>query len=366
MFLCKRRPLGRDLLTRPYGRFYYLPRLLAERGHEVRILLLDYEGGEFIDRQANGIHWLSVPFAATRPLHYLQVIKQELRRDLPDWLVGFSDTWYGVLAEHYARRFGLRACVDAYDNYESYIPWLKPLHWLWRRALRRADLVTAAGPGLLSLMTRGRNSGAAAVIPMAADPTGFKPGDRAAARREFGLNEQAPLVGYCGSLHRNRGVDLLFEAMALLRARRPEVGFVHCGRTWADVPLPEWLESFGYLEDDRVPTLLNAMDVLVVCNQDSAFGQYSHPVKLYEAMACSIAVAATETPATRWILAEHADMLVPAEDARLLCDAIERQLDRGPVDYRVINSWEESATRFADALAAELARQAAGNASHVQ
>lgn len=44
------------------------------------------------------------------------------------------------------------SCIDAYDNYESYIPWLKLLHVLKRRALSRADLITAAGPNLLKQM----------------------------------------------------------------------------------------------------------------------------------------------------------------------------------------------------------------------
>ena len=43
LFLSKRRPQGKDLLTRPYGRFFYLPYWLAQRGHEVYILLLSYK-----------------------------------------------------------------------------------------------------------------------------------------------------------------------------------------------------------------------------------------------------------------------------------------------------------------------------------
>jgi len=42
LFLCKSRPMARDLIESPYGRFFYLPKLLAERGHEVRVALLDY------------------------------------------------------------------------------------------------------------------------------------------------------------------------------------------------------------------------------------------------------------------------------------------------------------------------------------
>ena len=43
LFLSKRRPQNKDLILRPYGRFYYLPKILAERGHNVHVLLLDYK-----------------------------------------------------------------------------------------------------------------------------------------------------------------------------------------------------------------------------------------------------------------------------------------------------------------------------------
>ena len=58
-FLCKRRPMSRDLLTNPYGRFYYLPKLLADRGHDVTVVLLDYRGDEAVDINRDGVRWLS-------------------------------------------------------------------------------------------------------------------------------------------------------------------------------------------------------------------------------------------------------------------------------------------------------------------
>ena len=48
--------------------------------------------------------------------------------------------------------------------------------------------------------------------------------------------------------------------------------------------------------------LLNSMDVFAVVSRISAFGRFSYPVKLYEAMACRIPVAATATEPATWIL----------------------------------------------------------------
>ncbi len=350
LFLCKRRPMSRDLLTSPYGRFYYLPRLLTERGHDVTVALLDYRGDEPVDTVKDSVRWMSLSFA-----RYRRETLNAVRAEPPDWIVGFSDTYFGILARGFARRLGCRYAIDAYDNYESYMPWAFPLHALWRRALRDADLITAAGPGLVELMSRGQSASATAVVPMAADPTGFEPRDKAACRRELGLPADKVLVGYCGSMHRSRGVEVLFDALPLISAARPQVGFVHSGRTWKDVPLPDAINSLGYIDDDKVPVLLNSMDVLVVVNRDSAFGQHSHPVKLYEAMSCGVPVVATRTQATEWILSARPERLFDAGDPEALTRAVLDALDNPSRDSGRLAGWDAAC----DALEAALARNGA-------
>lgn len=345
LFLCKRRPQGKDLVTSPYGRFFHLPRLLAERGHRVSVLLLDYENGAEFEADDHGMHWCSSPI-----LRYLAAVERQIVDQRPDWIIGFSDTYFGIIAARAARKHGLRSCIDAYDNYESYMPWAKPLHWLWRRALQSADLLTAAGPGLAQLMTGNDRNKRAAVVPMAADPTGFEPQDKAACRKVLQLPADAPLVGYCGSMHRTRGVDVLFDAIPMVLAERPDVRFIHSGRTWSDVPLPETITSLGFIDDDKVPALLNSMDVLVVTNRASSFGNYSYPVKLYEAMSCRVPVVATRTLATEWILDSHPECLVKPGDAPELGNAILGALSRPGIDYLDVPTWETSCDLFERAL----------------
>lgn len=349
LFLCKRRPMGRDLLSSPYGRFHYLPALLAERGHAVGVALLDYERAAPARTEAGGMLVTSCPAAG-----YLRHAHELVRAQMPDWVVGFSDTYFGILAARLARKYSRRCCIDAYDNYESYVGWAAPLHWLWRRSLRRADLVTAAGPHLLELMLAGRPASDGEIVPMAADPTGFEPRDRQACRRDLGLPDGRPLVGYCGSMHASRGVDVLFDAIPRVLSRRPDVGFVHSGRTWKNVPLPDAIHSLGYLPDDKVPTLLNSMDLLVVINRRSAFGEHSHPVKLYEAMRCEVPVLATRTMASSWILRDRPECLIEPDDPGALADAILSSLGRAHRPYADVPTWSSSCDSFERALAARL------------
>ncbi len=185
---------------------------------------------------------------------------------------------------------------------------------------------------------------------MAADPIGFEPRDKMACRELLQLPIDRPLVGYCGSVHRSRGVEVLFDAIPLVLNERPEVRFIHSGRTWSDVPLPKTITSLGFIEDDRVPVLLNSMDVLVVTNRVSSFGSYSYPVKLYEAMSCKVPVVATRTLATEWILGSHPECLVEPADAEALSAAILRALSQRSADYQNVTSWDLSCDIFERAL----------------
>jgi len=341
VILCKRRPQGRDLFTQPYGRFYHLPRLLAERGHEVHLLLLGYRREPSVSRQAGNLHLYASPALPWGPLRYLDEARRLAARVRPDWVLGCSDTWYGIAAERLARRCGARSLIDAYDNYESYIPWLRPLHLLWRRALRKSDAVTAAGPQLAALMSESAGGRHVAVVPMAADPN-FVPMDKQACRQRLGLPRDGILVGYAGALHRSRGLDLLFDAYRRLHVVEPRAQLVLSGRLGRGVDLPEDVHWLGCRPDEEVPAIFNSLDLLFVINRPSAFGKYSYPVKLYEALACGVPVVAVDVPGTAWVLRDRPEVLVDPGDASGLAQKAVSQIATGPRPGRG-PGWEASA-----------------------
>jgi glycosyltransferase involved in cell wall biosynthesis len=350
LFLGKRRPMGRDLITRPYGRFYHLPRLLAESGHEVHSLLLDYRHEAAVDTHGNNVHWMSRSLWPGKGGSFVSQLRKLVRDIRPDWIIGCSDTWFGILAGYYGRKSGIRYCIDAYDNYESYIPWMLPLHALWRKALKQADLVTAAGPGLLGLMSVDRGERPGAIVPMAADMEGFEPLDRAVCRQQLDLPQSGRLIGYCGHIDQSRGLDVLFEGIELLRESHPGAELVLSGRLSGNIRIPEHARMMGYVEDDKMPLLLNSLDVLAVVNRVSRFGKHSYPVKLYEAMRCGIPVVATRTPATEWILADNQECLVDPGDPHDLCRRLAASLDGSAPVYGGITDWQGSAQCFEKAL----------------
>lgn len=347
--LCKRHPQGRDLFNRPYGRFFHLPRLLAERGHEVHLLLLSYRNDPSAKRRDGGLHWHTVSARPWGPVPYISLACKLASEVRPNWVMGLSDTWYGILAQWLAAKYNARSLIDAYDNYESYIPWATPLHWAWRRACRRADALSAAGPGLLNLIAGARETVCKAIVPMAADPV-FSRMDQDDSRHRLGLPIDLPLVGYCGSLYRNRGVESLFVALENLCSKHPDLKIVVSGRRQKGLEIPLGLAQrvieLGYLADEKMPFLLNAMDVLLVINRPSDFGNHSYPAKLYEAMQCGVPVIATATKGTEWILRGNPECLIPWDDPLSLADSISKALRWGRMDYANAGSWEVSTRLF--------------------
>ncbi len=276
----------------------------------------------------------------------LAQLEQEARSFRPDWIVGCSDAWYGWLAQRLARRTGSRFLVDAYDNFEAYMPWNLPLHWLWRHAVRKADQVTAAGPQLASRLQSHRRSGRPlSVLPMAADPE-FMPLDKSACRQALNLPLGATYAGYVGSWSASRGSSLLIDAFRLARASRPDLELLLSGRPPPEVLNEPGVSSVGYLPDAQLPLLLNALDVACVVTADTSFGRYSYPAKLCEAMACKVPVVATATDAVRWMLSDRAEHLAPIGQPKAFAERMLTQLASRRIEYPSPPSWEEVAHKL--------------------
>jgi glycosyltransferase involved in cell wall biosynthesis len=351
-FICfaKRRPQQKDLVTRPYGRFYYLPYLLAQRGHDVSVALLSYKPDPSLVLNKGGAQWSCESVFNWKSSGYFGIINSMIEKSRPDWIIGFSDTYYGILAAHFGRKYKIRFAIDAYDNYESYLPWCKPLHMLWRNAIKKADAVTAAGPQLARYLNRFRPQKKVHIVPMAADPTGFRPLNKRECRKKLNLPQDKKLIGYCGSIYQNRGVQTAFSAYERVRREHPDSLLVISGRRLNKVRLPAHTQHLGYLPDELVPILLNCMDVLLIPNRLTKFGNFSYPVKLYEAMACQIPVVATATAPAKWILNNEGQYLANPGDADDMAQKIVNALQLHTTSYEKPNTWENSCDAFERAL----------------
>lgn len=350
LFVGKRRPQQRDLLDRPYGRFHHLPAGLAALGHQVTVALVGHQGLAAERREQAGVQWLACDIRSQGWRHVSAQLRQEARQLSPDWVVGCSDAWYGWLAHRLALRCDARLAIDAYDNYEAYMPWNLPLHWLWRRAIAAADLVTAAGPQLADKLLQSRPGRRVEILPMAADP-GFLPMDRSQCRDQFGLDQSRPLFGYSGAWTRSRGSELLLDAFQRVRRELPDAGLLLTGRPPPRALAVAGVISLGYLPDGQMPAAVNAADVTCVIVADTAFGRYSYPAKLCEAIACGRPALASETAATRWMLAGAEKHLAPCGDAQAHAAKMIDLYTNPAQAYPQARHWQELSADYAALLA---------------
>jgi glycosyltransferase involved in cell wall biosynthesis len=185
---------------------------------------------------------------------------------------------------------------------------------------------------------------------MAADPTGFKQMNRRDCRQKLNLPLDKRLIGYCGALYRNRGIELIFQAYEQLRHCNQSIMLVLTGPKEKKIQLPQGAKWLGYLPDEQMPVVLNCMDVLLVANQLSTFGNFSYPVKLYEAMACQVPIVATATKPAKWILDNKKQFLARPNDPNDLTQKIINLLPLNRYYYGEQNTWEKSCDVFETAL----------------
>ncbi len=341
--------MGRDLLLRPYGRFYNLAKELAELGHEVHGLYFSYVQGEEerFTKADMVMESVSIPPLI---LPAWQKAKQSAEQFRPDWVIGFSDTWFGIMAQKLAQISNAKALIDAYDNFEAYIPGALPVHWWWRNALNRADVVTCAGPSLATLLGQHCNPDNITVIPMSADKEILSDLPKIECRQKLGLKQEQKLVGCHGSLYQSRDIDTFFQAARLVHEIDPDIGFVTSGRVDKNTSLPDFFNHLGYLADSDIPYLVNSLDTLVVPNKDNRFGNYSYPVKICEGMACGLPMVVTRTASTQEMLKAFPEMLVEPGDAQDMANGIQLALQKSEQKYPPVPSWRENALQLQSLL----------------
>ncbi len=162
------------------------------------------------------------------------------------------------------------------------------------------------------------------LAPFAALPDG------GAARRQWGISETDQVLGYAGSLHTmglSKGVEVIVEAVALLRADYPHIKALIAGGPQSSVEalhrlaeergVSDALVFLGAVPHATVPAVYAASDILVYpapASMHPYFQRDTSPLKLLEYMAVGKPIICADLPPVHDLLSgDTADFFKPGD-----------------------------------------------------
>ena len=229
----------------------------------------------------------------------------------------------GLILRHVLRRrYRLLFTSAAQRRHTGFTRWL----------VRRQDALIATSPQAAGYLER-----PATVILHGVDTQVFHPArDRAALRREMGLDPDALLVGCFGRVRAQKGVDLLVEAALRVFPRHPRAQLVFSGRITADnrafaeglmaktqaAGLGDRIRFLGEIPWGEVVRLYRALDLFAAPARWEGFG-----LTPLEAMASGVPGVAARVGAYETLIRDgETGTLVPREDVDALATALDRWL----------------------------------------
>ncbi len=175
------------------------------------------------------------------------------------------------------------------------------------------------------------------VINMGVDRVVFNPAADDGARSSLGWADGERVALFAGNLIERKGVDVLVDAFARLRAEGTCDRLVIAGAGPQRDPLGERasvlgvsqaVEFEGPVEAGRLAHLMAAVDVFVLPSRAEPLG-----VVLLEAMACGTPVVASRVGGIPEIVGDRCGVLVEPDDAEALAAGIATVLSRGKEQY---------------------------------
>lgn len=219
---------------------------------------------------------------------------------------------------------------------------------LQRRTFRRLSAVVAVSQRLVRDLAASGVPEERIVLAPNAWGGGAELLTREHARERLGIAGESVRFGWVGRLSREKGPDVLVEALAHVKDLPFEVSYVGDGP--GTEGLKDRARALGV--GDRVSfhgavpeagTLCRAFDFFVLSSRTEGT-----PIALLEAVAARVPVIATRVGGVPDVVTENEAILVPPEDPRALAAAIRAVLeDRPAAERRAVAAEQRLKTRFA-------------------
>ncbi len=256
--------------------------------------------------------------------------REDLEAFAPNLVHVSAPEFLGHAAVAWARKNGLPAVASLHTRFETYpryygLGFIEP--WLIRRLTRfynKFDRVMVPGNSIAELIQSWGVTTPVGIWSRGVDHARFNPQRRDLAwRRELGIADDVPAIGFLGRLVLEKGLDIFAEVARELTRR----GVPHKVLVVGEGPAREWFAGqvpeaifTGFQSGDALGRAVASMDVFFNPSVTETFGNVTS-----EAMACGVpVVAARATGAMDLVVENETGFLVPPRDVAAYADAIER------------------------------------------
>jgi glycosyltransferase involved in cell wall biosynthesis len=195
------------------------------------------------------------------------------------------------------------------------------------------------------------------VIPTGIDLEMIDGGERRPVRERFGIPPDVPLVAYTGRIAREKNLDLLIEAFAIVTRRIPEAHLLligggpwykHCRRLSEALAIAERVHFTGYLPRSEVFDCLAESEIFAFASLTDTQG-----VSVLEAMALGRPAVAVRSGAVADVIRDGIDGVLTDADAEALADGMATLLNSADFRRKLAGQARSRAEEFSAGRMAE-------------
>jgi phosphatidylinositol alpha 1,6-mannosyltransferase len=256
----------------------------------------------------------SFPFPGRGEYRFPLALSPAVRRDLktfaPNIVHVSSPDVSGHRAVSWARARHVPILASVHTRFETYLryynmAWMEPvIEAILRRFYRRCDALVAPSESMAQLLRDQRMNYDIGIWSRGVDREIFHPGRRSLDwRREFGIGEDALVIGFLGRLVMEKGLDVFSDTIDELSRRQVPHKVLVVGegpaRGWFDARLPDAVFA-GFQVGEDLARAVAGMDVLFNPSVTETFGNVT-----LEAMACGLPVVAAAATGSESLVDDH-------------------------------------------------------------
>ena len=243
------------------------------------------------------------------PLRLGNAVEEDLARFAPNTMHLSSPDPAAHGALKWARKRDLPVLASVHTRFETYpryygLTFLEPLVVaILRRFYRRCDAIYAPSESMAQLLREQRMSFNVGIWSRGIDKTIFNPSRRDLGwRREHGIADDEPVIGFIGRLVMEKGLDVFSDAIDRLERQ----GCRHKVLVVGDGPARDWFERrlpgavfAGFQQGEDLGRAVASMDMLFNPSVTETFGNVT-----LEAMACRLPVIAAHATGSASLVTE--------------------------------------------------------------